>query len=189
MNENIRNILFVVFIVLPGVASTPAIAAKGPPAPLGFAIGQATMRDVQSELKKKTTVERAGESRFSHGPVLVADGHGLGLDNLRVITMAFNQDNRLVAMVMVFDKVGLGENFDPLYRQLASKYPVIQKRLPFVGNKFVQFQQDDVLIELEAPHLGWDINLTYKTREFDDAAKRQRKREQQQKSDSERKQL
>lgn len=189
MITNIRTTLLIVLIGLAGVGLPIARAADGPPAPLGFAIGQARFDTVKAALSKKTTVKETGINRYSRGPILQADGHGLGLENLREVTLAFDRNKRLAALLMVFDKKAMDANFDPLYRQLASKYRVVQKQIPFVGNKFVRFEQGDVLIELISPHLGWDINLIYKTREFDQAARTQQQKDQKQKSDNERQQL
>ena len=135
--------------------------------PLGYTLGSATFKEIKNDLEKKTEVRDAGTNRYSQGPMLEANGDRMGIRDLETSLFIFEQDRRLAAVVLTFRKVDMGRNFDRIYGHLASKYALVSKRVPFVGDKAAHFETGSAIIDLEAPHLGFAITVTYKTRELD----------------------
>ncbi|EJA4333365.1 hypothetical protein MU943_004568, partial [Escherichia coli] len=46
-----------------------------------------------------------------------------------------------------------------------------KKNIPFVGNKFVRYKNGDDTIELDAPHMSFDMTLYYAEKNFMDQYK------------------
>lgn len=170
-------------------ADSPARAAQTgveAVAPLGFAIGQATRKQVEDGLGGKVRLKNHGTNRYSGGVMLTGAGAGLGVDGLKEVTFLFNEREILAGMVMDLDKGGFNSNFDRIYEYLAAKYPLVQKQLPAVGNRYVRFQKGDIVIELEARHMSFTMNLSYLTDELEKRYRSMRSKESDQKRTRER---
>ena len=46
---------------------------------------------------------------------------------------------------------------------------IIKKEIPFVGNKYARYKNDNDFIELDAPHLSFSMSLLYIEKSFEDA--------------------
>lgn len=57
-------------------------------------------------------------------------------------------------------------SFDRIYQNLAEKYSLVRKDVPFVGDKYVRFEQGDTIIEIDAPHMSFDMAVIYMTADF-----------------------
>ncbi len=51
--------------------------------------------------------------------------------------------------------------FDDVQHYLAKKYPVKSKNIPFVGDRYVKYAQGDSIVELDDPHLSFEMNVRY----------------------------
>ena len=88
----------------------------------------------------------------------------IALDGLsKDVVFIFNQDESLAGVSMSFDK----QKFDELNAQLKKKYKkVIKSVIPFVGNKLVKYKDGNSVVELNAPHLSFEMELTYLSDDF-----------------------
>ena len=59
--------------------------------------------------------------------------------------------------------------FDEMHKQLRKKYKVVKTKIPFVGDSYDHYKDGKTLIELDAPHLSFDMTLTYMQKSFKDA--------------------
>jgi len=143
------------------MASMPAMAQTATPgvSPLGFTIGKATLKEVKAGVPGSAKLSSKGTNRYSEGPMLKAQGRAFDIEGLQDVLFIFDERETLIALVMKMDKNG----FDRIYQNLASKYRLVRKDIPFVGNKFAHFQQGNVEIELEAPHLDFTMLVSYAT--------------------------
>lgn len=139
--------------------------------PLGYTIGSATLASVEKSLRRKTDVKPNGTNRYSAGPMLLAEGAGLGVEGLQSALFIFDSKETLVAIQLTLNKGALGEEFDRTYERLAAKYKLVRKTVPFVGDKVARFEKGDAVIELSAPHLSFAMTVTYMTRGFEQAFK------------------
>lgn len=145
-----------------------AYAGPGNAAPLGLELGVATTSDVQREVGSMSQLADHGINKFTGGQMLSGSGSGLDVDGLSEITFIFDQNEMLVAVLMTLPKAGNRNdppngNFKKTAKALASKYKLLEKRDPFVGDAYARFGQGKSIIELEAPHLGFNMSLRYVT--------------------------
>lgn len=146
------------------MAPMPAMAQTSMPAvaPLGFAIGKATLKEVKAGVPGGARLKNNGTNLYSRGVMLQAQGKAFDIEGLQDVLFIFDEREMLIALVMKMNKNG----FDRIYQNLAGKYQLVRKDIPFVGNKFARFQQGKVEIELEAPHLDFTMLVSYATAGF-----------------------
>lgn len=138
-------------------ASIPAFAGNA--APLGFELGVATRVDVQRDLGSRARLQDIGPSRVSEGHQLTSDGVGLEIEGLKDIAFVFDKNDKLDAVLMTFPK----DSFKETLRMLSGKYKAVDRRVPYVGNAYVKLKQGNSIIELEAPHMSFEMTLCYMT--------------------------
>lgn len=161
------SVVYIMFMLILPTVVTAADRPSTSVTPLGYALGSANRAAVEKSLRSKTAVKPNGTNRYSDGPMLLAEGNGLGVKGLRKALFIFDNTETLVAVQLSLDKGGLAEEFDRTYERLATKYSLKMKRVPFVGSKFARFEKGDAVIELDAPHLGSAMTVTYMTRGFE----------------------
>jgi len=146
-------------VVLAAVPTREAMAANA--APLGVEIGVSTYDQVKRGIGKSTPLEDRGVNRYSGGKMLAGDGSGLAVDGLKELTFIFDREGMLQAVLLTLDK-----NFRPTYEMLRRKYKLVSQRIPFVGDSFARFSQGQSVILLEAPHLSFEMTLSYVSQTF-----------------------
>ena len=149
---------FVLMASMPAMAQTNAATV----APLGFAISKATLKEVNKEVPGGAKLKNNGTNLYSRGVMLQAQGKAFDIEGLQDVLFIFDERETLIALVMKMDRSG----FDRIYQNLAGKYQLVRKDIPFVGNKFARFQQGDIVVELEAPHLDFTMLVSYATAGF-----------------------
>lgn len=149
---------FVLMASMPAMAQTSTTAV----APLGFAIGKATLKEVKDGVPGGAKLSNEGTNRYSRGPIFKAQGRAFDIEGLQDVWFVFDEREALVAVQMTMAKSG----FERVHQNLASKYRLVRKDTPFVGNKSARFQQGDIVIELEAPHMSFEMTVTYETTGF-----------------------
>ena len=155
-----KLVKYVGSIVL-GITSmlTPQISFAANAAPLGLELGIATYAQVKQQTGSKTSLSDAGMNKYSGGKMLQGEGEGLGIEGLSDITFIFDKSGKLAAVSMTLPK----ESFKQTLSALSSKYMLLEKQVPFVGNASAKLQQGDSLIELTAPHLSFEMEVLYMT--------------------------
>lgn len=153
---------FVLMASMPAMAQTNAATV----APLGFAVGKATLKEVKAGVPGGAKLSNEGTNRYSKGPMFKAQGRAFDIEGLQDVWFVFDEREALVAVQMTMAKSG----FERVYQNLAGKYRLVSKDTPFVGNKSACFQQGDIVIELEAPHMSFEMTVTYKTTGFEKQA-------------------
>lgn len=122
------------------------------------------------ELQKSTLQEakqlyggrETGINKFSEGPMLSVSPDKVGFEGLKELTLIFNRENKLVAVLSNLEKV----RFNDVHRLLKDKYPIKSTYIPHVGNKKVLYSSGQDEIELNAPHMSFDMSLAYYTKQF-----------------------
>lgn len=136
------------------------VALANNAAPLGLELGVATYAQVKQQVDGKTSLSDAGTNKYSGGKMLQGHGDGLGIEGLSEITFIFDQSEKLAAVLMTMPK----DSFQPTLSALAKKYKLVAKEVPFVGNASAKLQQGDSVIELNAPHLSFEMSVQYLTK-------------------------
>ena len=103
-----------------------------------------------------------GINRWSQGPMFEVPGHRLPLEGARDALFIFSADERLDAVVITMNK----NRFNAVRGLLDERYRQTRAQVPFVGDAFVAWREQDVIIELDSPHLGFQMTLSYKSSEF-----------------------
>ena len=49
----------------------------------------------------------------------------------------------------------------PIYELLSGKYKVLSQQRPFVGDQFARFESPGGIIELDAPHMSFEMDVRY----------------------------
>lgn len=147
-------------------------------APLGFEVGKATLASVRAGVQGAVD---GGTNKYSGGPMLKSDGKGFGVDGLNEVTFIFDQGNVLCGVLMEMGK----NRFDDIYGFLAGKYKVAEKRIPFVGDKYARFKVGKVTIDVNAPHLSFEMTVNYLTDDMLKTYKETQRRENEAKEKSE----
>jgi hypothetical protein len=154
---------------LVAIVAIPVYAANA--APLGMEIGVATLAQVKQQIGNKTKLVDAGVNKFTGGRMLVSNGLGLDVEGLSTITLIFDTKEKLAGVLMQLPKgSGLGDmkngSFQKTLTTLSGKYKLVEKRVPFVGDAYAKLKQDDSIIELDAPHLSFVMELRYMTNDL-----------------------
>lgn len=152
-----NKILLVILVALFGFSSA-AFAQNA--APLGFELGVATYAQVKQQLGGKTSLSNNGVNKYSGGKMLQGNGDGLGIEGLSEITFIFDASDKLAGVLMTLPK----DSFKPTLKALSAKYKLVESVVPFVGNASAKLQQGESVIELNAPHMSFEMTVTYMTR-------------------------
>jgi hypothetical protein len=144
---------------------------------LGFEIGVATPADVKKQLAKQTRVMDAGTNRFSSGPMLRTDGAGYDIESLTNVLYIFDGDQKLAAVIMTLGK----HRFNDIFGIVSSKYKVRAQQRPFVGDQYARLAAPNTVIELDAPHLGFSLEVRYIRQDLFERFNSQARQETQQK--------
>ncbi len=150
---------FVLMVFMPAMAQTSTATV----APLGFAIGKATLKEVKDGVPGGAKLSNEGTNRYSKGPMFKAQGRAFDIGGLQDVWFVFDEREVLVGVQMTMAK----NDFDHVYQNLAGKYRLVRKDIPFVGNKSARFQQGDIVIDFNAPHMSFEMEVVYRTIGFE----------------------
>ncbi len=125
--------------------------------PFGFTIGEATMQDVQQSLSAKTKLSDRGLNKWTGGPMLRAPGDAFSIQGLQEVLFIFDQQKVLMGVILVLPK----NRYSDVKAYLSDKYKIVSDQAPFVGNQLIKFEEGDVIIEARAPHMSFQMEVTY----------------------------
>lgn len=134
----------------------PVFAA--PPSPFGMPLGELTLNDATSRF----SLQSSGVSPYSGGSIMTAPVAQFDFEGLVTMQLIFDQDERLVAVIATLDK----QRFDTLFTGLDERYRSLSSQRPFVGNKSATFESGDTEIHLEAPHMSFQMTMSYLQKSF-----------------------
>lgn len=152
-----RNKLVYLFALLCMAFSNLVFAGNA--APLGLELNVATYAQVKQQLGGKTSLSDAGTNKYSGGRMVESNGDGLGIDGLSSVTFIFDKADKLAAVLMTLPK----DSFAKTLSALSGKYKLLEKQVPFVGNASAKLQQGETIIELNAPHMSFQMTVMYAT--------------------------
>jgi hypothetical protein len=169
-----KKIILLVIFLLP-------VIVFADPKPFGLQIGQTTIKEVQNKFK----VKYAGINKYSQGKMFYLNPKDLNFDGLEEVLLIFSKDKKLLAVLLQIQK----SRFDDIFNLLNSKYKLLNKRIPFVGNKEAKFINGNTEIILYAPHMSFDMKLYYIDKDLWKIYKQTQQKEQIQKEKREASQL
>ncbi len=162
-----RNKLACLFAMLGMAFSNLALATNA--APFGQELGVANYAQVKQQVGGKTNLSDAGTNKFSGGKMLQGDGSSLGIEGLSEVTFIFDRADKLVGVLMTLPK----ESFKPTLKALSAKYKLVSSEVPFVGNASAKLKLGDSVVELNAPHMSFTMEVLYLTNSLKQAFQQQ----------------
>lgn len=115
-----------------------------------------------TQFKSKYRHSYIGLNKYSQGEMYEVSPSQIDFKGLKEVTVIFDTKQVLVAVLTTFNK----GKFDYLDKALSNKYQVKSRVVPFVGNKLVEYQHENSVISLEAPHMSFELSLNYLTSDF-----------------------
>ena len=122
-------------------------------------LGVSTLDQVRKIASSSGKVQNSAINPWSQGPTLTVRNGDYGIESLRSVEYIFDSSNKLTAVVMYVGK----ERFEPIVDTLAGKYKMTRKVQPFVGDQYARFSTLDGLIEVDAPHMEFVMEVRYMT--------------------------
>lgn len=147
------------------------------PSPFGLEINKTTLK----EAKEKYTLNFDDTNFYSNGPMYYIKNNELDIDGLESVLLIFSKDEKLLAISTTFGKY----KFKSLKENLSQKYQLVEKKLEFVGDQYVKYQNDETIIELKSPHMSFELSLLYIDKEFNEQVEQAVKQEKNQKKQKE----
>jgi hypothetical protein len=78
------------------------------------------------------------------------------------VVYVFDKDQELAAVLMEMGK----DRFNDVFKILSAKYKLTAEERPFVGNMLGRFKAKGATIELNAPHMSFEMNASYLRDDF-----------------------
>ena len=150
------------FLVLPIALMLGAITAHAGTKVIDVELGVSTLEQVRKIASAAGRVQNNGTNTWTDGPSLRVEGGDYGIEGLRSVEYIFDSSNKLTAVIMILGQHRFGDIVDVL----AGKYKLTKKAQPSVGNKYAHFSTPDGLIEVDAPHLSFEMDVSYMTTAF-----------------------
>lgn len=133
--------------------------------PLGLEVGVATLAQVQKQIGAQTRLNPTGTNKYSGGKMLKADGAALNVDGIKNVTFIFDTADVLVGVLVAMPK-------DPksLVKTFSGKYKLVNNKVDnFMNYGSAQFSKGDTVIDIDAPHLSFDMEVRYLSNRLRDA--------------------
>jgi hypothetical protein len=133
--------------------------------PLGLEVGVATLVQVQKQIGPQTRLNPTGTNKYSGGKMFEADGSGLNIDGVKSVVFIFDQADVLAGLLVTMPK-------DPksLVKTFSSKYKLVNNKVDgFMNFGTAQFAKGDTVIDIDAPHLSFDMEVRYLSKRLRDA--------------------
>ncbi|WP_417821310.1 hypothetical protein [Terasakiella sp.] len=138
--------------------STQAVLAAEIATPFGFEIGVDTLHSSKTKvIEARSTMKNIGTNKYSHGPVYEVDVSHIAVKDIKTIQLIFDAKDHLQGITFNSSK----HNFKSLEDHVASKYQLSRREVPFVGNKFAEYKAPNAIIQLDAPHMSFQMSISY----------------------------
>ena len=142
-----------------------SIAMAENASPFGLEVGVATLSQVQKQIGDKTPLTPTGINKYSAGKMFEIDGSGLTVEGVNAVTFIFDQAELLVGVI-----VSMPKNPKSLVKTFSGKYKVINNKVDnFMNYGTAQFSKGDTVIEIDAPHLSFAMEVRYMSKRLRDA--------------------
>ena len=168
------------FIAIATFMTLPMMAIADP-APFGLEIGKASIKDV----KAKYGAQKTGINKYSGGEMYDLEVSRIKFDGLQKASVIFSREGKLLAVLTTLPK----HKFDYVLNGLSNKYQLVSKKIPFVGNKSAKLIDGNTEITLDAPHMGFKMDMNYINKDLWKLYKSQSNSENKKKKQSEQSQL
>ncbi|MDY3124034.1 MAG: hypothetical protein SOW21_06605 [[Actinobacillus] rossii] len=132
-------------------------------------------KTTEQEVKDMYETTEDGVNRYSKGNQYFISPQAIDIEDLNSLLVIFDEKGILTAVISKFQETDNmnHKKFEHFFGILQSKYKLVKKQKPFVGDRYGKFRNGDTEILLEAPHMGgFQVNLIYERKEFIEAYKK-----------------
>lgn len=119
-------------------------------------------KTTESQLKSLYNVSQTGTNKYSHGNMYSIPTSAIDFEGLKKITTIFDENKTLVSVITELPK----SKFDYLHKLLNKKYKKTSQKIPYVGKKSAEYSDGNTIISLEAPHMSFQMSMSYSRSEF-----------------------
>ena len=144
------------------LASLFWISAQAGTKILDVELGVSTVDEVRKIASAAGKVQNNGTNDWTRGPSFAVQQGNYGIDGLQSVQYVFDTSGKLVGVFMTMAK----HRTDDIFDVLAGKYKLVKKVRPYVGDQYAKFNDSGTIIELEAPHLSFQMEVRYMTPAF-----------------------
>lgn len=130
----------------------------------GLTLGKTT----EAELSAQYKATKEGVNKYSQGPMYLIPPSQVNFDGVKEFRVVFDQGGKLVAILATLNK----SRFAEVNSMLKGKYKLVKQNIPFVGDSSATYKQGNTQINLNAPHLSFDMTLHYLNDDFLKAAQK-----------------
>lgn len=164
------------------ISSTIIFAANA--VPFGQEVGVTKCSATVESLSDRVTFKKNGTNKYTHGDMYLGNANNLGFDGAISILLICSQDDTLEGLQLTLDQGGMKGNFNKYNSMLKSKYKPVKVINPYVGDKYAKYKQGNSIITLDAPHMSFEMTITYATNQliksYDSTTKTEAKNKQKQ---------
>ena len=153
MSRTLTSALLSLAILLLAFSSASAADLVGP---FGLGVNVSRLADSKKALDPARPQD-GGINKYTGGKMLKCGGEGLGVEGLKSVVAIHDASGLLRVVIMDMGNT----RFDAVFRHLSGKYKLARKQIPFVGDRYAEFQAGNVLITIEAPHMSFDMTVIY----------------------------
>lgn len=129
---------------------------------LNVELGKTTSQQLIAEMGANTKLTSQGINQYSHGEMLLTSGEVYNIAGLNNVLFIFDESGVLSGVVLNMQK----HTFDKVYQAISSKHKVAQLVKPFVGNRYARFNTSDAVIEINSPHLSFEMDVLYVSKDL-----------------------
>ncbi len=124
---------------------------------LGFEIGVSTVDQVKTTVAKQTIIKEQENNKWTNGPQFHTDGSAYEVRGLKDVMYIFDDQKKLTAVILTMNK----DSFDSVLEAVSAKYKVVSQQRPFVGDQYAKLKSKDSIIEIDAPHMSFTMEVRY----------------------------
>lgn len=147
-----------------GCVSSSVFAANA--APFGEEVGVSKCANVRKDLASKVNFEENGTNKYTGGVMYIGNAENLGFDDAKSVLLICDKSDILAGLQLTLDKGSMEGNFNKYNKMLKAKYKQVKIINPFVGDKYAKYTQGNSSVELDSPHMSFDMTITYATNQL-----------------------
>ena len=158
----LKNHIVYLFAFLILVVSPLSQASGQNAAPFGMELGVATLAQVRQEIGDSSPLEDEGINKYTEGKMVSTDGRGLGVEGVQSVLFIFDKSEVLAGVIVTMPK-------DPvrIFKMLSNKYKVVSNKIDsFMNFGSARLEKGASVVEINAPHLSFAMEVRYLTKSF-----------------------
>ncbi|MEY0304321.1 hypothetical protein AB7W11_20680 [Providencia manganoxydans] len=118
-------------------------------------IGITINQDTKNDIEKNYIIDNKDGEVWELKPTEIP------IEGIKKVEVIFQNDH-VKGVWLVVEK----HRFNYFFDALKSKYKLIKKDIPLVGNKYARFEKENVTIWIDAPHMSFNMDVVYMDKKY-----------------------